>query len=55
MTYRVINLTTGEIVAELADLDLAKEFADKLAAGEDYASTWAVVELVTRHETARAK
>ena len=51
MTYRVINLSTGEIVSELDDFEEAKELADQLAANGMNLEQWAVVELVTVYET----
>ncbi|MBR0941035.1 hypothetical protein [Bradyrhizobium liaoningense] len=51
MTFRVINLTTGEIVAELHRADHAMQLADALAAEHRYEEQFAVVELVTIYET----
>ncbi|WP_439372968.1 hypothetical protein [Bradyrhizobium sp. DASA03120] len=51
MTFRVINLTTGEIVAELHQADQALQLADILAADCKYREQFAVVELVTIYET----
>lgn len=51
MTFRVINLTTGEIVAELHRADHAMQLADALAADHRYEEQFAVVEQVTIYET----
>ncbi|MBR0879154.1 hypothetical protein ACVMGC_004817 [Bradyrhizobium barranii subsp. barranii] len=53
MTFRVINLTTGEIVAELgrSQFDIAVQLADKLAADVDHREVLGVIEMVTRYET----
>jgi hypothetical protein len=51
MTFRVINLDTGEIAAELGDYEVAVKLADKLAEDCEHRETWAVVELVTRYQT----
>ncbi|MCP3472311.1 hypothetical protein NLM33_18510 [Bradyrhizobium sp. CCGUVB1N3] len=51
MTFRVINLTKGEIVAELHRADQAMQLADALAADCLYREQFAVVELVTIYET----
>lgn len=51
MTYRVINLSTGEIAAELADYAMARELAEQLADNDNHTEQWAVIELVTRFET----
>ncbi|WP_156527800.1 hypothetical protein [Bradyrhizobium stylosanthis] len=51
MTFRVINLTRGEIVAELHGAVQAKQLADTLAADHQYREQFAVVELVTIYET----
>ena len=53
MTFRVINLTRGEIVAELHKAVHATELADALAADCQYREQFAVVELVTIYETPR--
>jgi len=52
MSYRVINCTTGEIVAEFGprQFDLAKELADRLAEDVDHQQQLVVVELVTVYE-----
>jgi hypothetical protein len=51
MTYRVVNVTTGEMRAELHSFDQARELADQLANDAAYRDVYAVVELVTRYET----
>lgn len=53
MTFRVINLMTGEIVAELgrSQFDIAVQLADKLAADVDHREVLGVIEMVTRYET----
>jgi hypothetical protein len=51
MTFRVINLTRGEIVAELYIELRARQLADALAADHQYKEQFAVVELVTIYET----
>lgn len=53
MTFRVINRTTGEIVAELgrSQFDIAVQLADKLAADVDHREVLGVIEMVTRYET----
>lgn len=53
MTFRVINLMTGEIVAELgrSQFDIAVQLADKLAADVDHREVLGVIEMVTRCET----
>jgi hypothetical protein len=51
MTYRVVNVTTEEIRAELHSFDQARELADQLANDAAYRKVYAVVELVTRYET----
>jgi hypothetical protein len=51
MTYRVANLSTGEIFAELGDFDLAVKLADRYAADDQHRHVWAVIELCTRYET----
>ncbi|MFH0301402.1 hypothetical protein AAFX91_30125 [Bradyrhizobium sp. 31Argb] len=51
MTYRVINLSTGEIEAELSDFGIAKRLADKIANDVGHREVIGVVELVTRYET----
>jgi hypothetical protein len=51
MTYRVINLTTGEIEAELGDFEMAKQMAENLADGDEHKQAWCVVEMVTRYCT----
>jgi hypothetical protein len=53
MTYRVVNVTTGAIRAELQSFDQARELADQLANDAGYREVYAVVELVTRYETQR--
>lgn len=53
MAYRVINLTRGEIVAELDQRYLAIQMADRLAEDDDHQSIFGVVELVTIYETAK--
>ncbi len=53
MTFRVINLTRGEVVAELHRADQALQLADILAADCKYREQFAVVELVTLYETPR--
>ncbi|MGY8677301.1 hypothetical protein Q2941_05720 [Bradyrhizobium sp. UFLA05-153] len=53
MTFRVINLTKGEIVAELHKADQAMQLADTLAADCQYQEQFAVVALVTIYETPR--
>ncbi|WP_212497211.1 hypothetical protein [Bradyrhizobium liaoningense] len=49
----MINLTTGEIVAELgrSQFDIAVQLADKLAADVDHREVLGVIEMVTRYET----
>ena len=51
MTYRVVNLTTGEIVAELHQQYFARQLADKLAADANHREQLAVIEMVTIYET----
>ncbi|MHC2399165.1 aminoglycoside phosphotransferase (APT) family kinase protein [Bradyrhizobium barranii subsp. barranii] len=51
MTFRVVNLTTGEILAELHRADHAVQLADTLAAEQRYEAQFAVVQLVTVYET----
>jgi hypothetical protein len=54
-TCRVINRSTGQMLKTFAELDfgMATQLADRLAADDqDRDSRWAVVELVTRYETA---
>jgi len=53
MTYRVVNFSTGEIVAEmgLSQFDIAVQLADKLAIEVGHREVLGVVELVTRYET----
>ena len=53
MIFRVINMTRGEIVAELHRADQATQLADALAADCQYQEQFAVVELVTIYETPR--
>ncbi|SCB52260.1 hypothetical protein GA0061099_103012 [Bradyrhizobium yuanmingense] len=57
MTYRVVNFSTGEIVAEmgLSQFDIAVQLADKLAAEVGHREVLGVVEMVTRYETKLAE
>jgi hypothetical protein len=50
-TYRVCNLTRGEIRAELHEFEQAKQLADQLAANEGHKDVWAVVTMLTVYET----
>jgi hypothetical protein len=52
-SYRVVNFSTGEIRAELHDLELAKQLADQLANDGPPGQVWGVIELVTVYETQR--
>jgi hypothetical protein len=52
-SYRVVNFSTGEIRAELHDLELAKQLADQLASESQHREAWGVIELVTVYETQR--
>jgi hypothetical protein len=49
----VVNLTTGEIRAELHSASHARDMADKLAEEGEFREQFAVVELVTIYETPR--
>lgn len=51
MTFRVVNLSTGEIRAELEDLKQALAHCDQLAQEGGYRESWGVVKLVTIYET----
>jgi hypothetical protein len=51
MTYRVINVATGEVVAVLGDLSIAMKFADRLAGESNFREQWAVTVTTTVYET----
>ena len=51
MACRVINLTIGEIIAEVHTEPLARQLADRLAEEAQHREQFAVVELVTIYET----
>jgi aspartyl-tRNA synthetase len=51
MTYRVIDLTTQELIAELHERELAIAFARQLAADHDFSERFGVVEVVLVYET----
>ena len=54
-TYRVVNFTTGEIIAEVHDLTLATQLADQLASDGQHRELWGVIELVTVYQTQQRK
>jgi hypothetical protein len=53
MTFRVVNVSTGEIVAEFGpqQFDFAAQLADKLAEDVQHREQIVVVQLVTVYET----
>lgn len=51
MTFRVVNLSSGEIRAELANVKQALTRCDELAKKGGYKDIWGVVKLVTLYET----
>jgi hypothetical protein len=55
MTFRVANFSSGEIVAELHDLALAKQLADQLASEGPPGQVWGVMELVIVYEAQQRK